>query len=218
VARDEADQRLHRDQRGNEAHPEADREREEVRAAEERAVLHHLISARREHDRHGEEERELGGGLAREAEDHAAHDRGSGARRSGDERDALREADLQRVLPRHRVDGRHARRAVALVPGLDREDREGAHDERDRHAHRVEEVRLDRRLEGEAHDRRGQEGHEEVRREALLHRVEAMPEKAFAKRARYSQHTARIAPSWITMSKTLPFSSFAPSRSETMIR
>ena len=45
-----------------------------------------------------------------------------------------------------------------------------------------------------------------------------MPAKAFAKRARYSQHTARIAPSWITMSNTLPFSSLVPSRSETRMR
>ena len=107
---------------------------------------------------------------------------------------------------------------VALVPALDREDRERAHDERDRHAHRVEEVRLDLRLEREPHDRGGQEGHDEVRREALLHRIAREARERRAKRARYSQHTARIAPSWITMSKTLPFSSFRPSRSETMIR
>ena len=79
--------------------------------------------------------------------------------------------DLERVLPRHLVHAGHARRAVALVPALDREDHERAHDERDGHAHRVEEVGLDLRLEGEAHDRGGQEGHEEVHREALLHRI-----------------------------------------------
>src|SRR5258706_5641650 len=46
----------------------------------------------------------------------------------------------------------------------------------------------------------------------------ASPENARANRARYSQQTARIAPSWITMSKTLPFSSFSPRRSETRMR
>jgi hypothetical protein len=57
------------------------------------------------------------------------------------------------------------------VPALDREDRDRAHDERDRDAHRVEEVRLDLRLEGEAHDRGGDEGDRDVYGEALLHRI-----------------------------------------------
>ena len=86
-------------------------------------------------------------------------------------------------------------------------------------AHRVEQVGLDLRLEGEAHDGRGQEGDERGSpRSAAAAGRAPRPEKARAKRARYSQHTARMAPSWITMSKTLPFSSFRSSRSETMMR
>ena len=46
-----------------------------------------------------------------------------------------------------------------------------SHDERDRDAHRVEQVGLDLALEGEADEGRGQERHREVGREALLHRV-----------------------------------------------
>jgi DNA-binding response OmpR family regulator len=171
VVRDVADQRPHRDERREEAHHEPHGEGTHVGGAEQVAVLHHLVAGGCEHDRHREEEREFSGRLAREAEDHPAHDRGPGARRARNEREALREAHLERVAPRHLVDGGHARRAVAYVPALDREDRDRAHHQRDRDAHRVEEVGLDLRLESEAHDGGGHERHREVGGEALLHRI-----------------------------------------------
>ena len=92
----------------------------------------------------------------------------------------MRDADHERVLPRHVVDAHHARRGLARVPVFDREDHEGADDERRGHARRIEEVFLDEVLRGEADDGRRQERDEEVRGEALLHAVAREPRECLA--------------------------------------
>ncbi len=138
VAAHVAQQPAHAQERRDERGDEADAERRQVGGGEQVPVLHGLVDACGEERGNREEERELGRRLARESEQHAADDRRARARGAGNERERLREADLQRVGPAHRVDvvDAHGIRARALPP-LGPQDHERADDERDRDRHRA---------------------------------------------------------------------------------
>jgi hypothetical protein len=179
------------------------------------ALLPKLIGAGGEQRRDGEKEGELGGGLARQAEQQPADDGGAGAGGAGDQGEGLGEAELEGVrqpMSSTRVDPDYV--LAALGP----QDDEGAGDEGQRHRDRLEQVRLDDLAEGEAEHRQRQEGDGEVGDEAARRRIAAQAGGYRAEPGPNSQQTARMAPVWMTISKSLPRSSLKPSRSPARIR
>ena len=135
-------------------------------------MLVEIVGAGGDERRHREEERELGRRFPGQAEQHGADDRRAGARRAGDQRKALRETHLERIVPGHVVDALDPRAPRAP---LDPQDHECAGDERGRHRHRPEEMRLDQAPEQQAKDRRRDEGYHQVRDEPLRGAVRGEP-------------------------------------------
>ena len=200
-----ADEPAHAQQRRDEGGHEPDGEEQRIGVGEQRAILPRRIGARGDQRGHGEEERKFRRGLAREAEEHAADDRGARPRRPGDEREGLRDAHLERIERAHVVHFRHARhRGTRALPALHPQDHERARDEGERDGNGVEERCLDRLAEQQPEHRRGQERDRDVDDEALrCALVRARRRGHAAKRARYSHTIASIAPDWIAISKTL---------------
>src|SRR5579864_5650336 len=169
-----ADQPAHAKERRDEGGDEADREALRVERREQRAIPDEVVDAGREERRDREEEREFRRGRARKAEQHAADDRRAGSRRSGDQRQRLRAADLECIGPAHRIDaidpyGRRRKSSAALDP----QDDERADDEGQRDRDRREQVALDGAREEQAEYCRGQECDEQVEHETLRERVVA---------------------------------------------
>ncbi|MNC24459.1 hypothetical protein D3C75_725140 [compost metagenome] len=101
---DELEQRTHGDHGEDERGHEADGEHRQVAGLEQLTVLVTRIHCCADHGRHRQKERELGGRLARQAEQQAADDGGPGTRRARDHCQALDEADLQGMAPAHVID------------------------------------------------------------------------------------------------------------------
>src|SRR5439155_24403025 len=95
-------------------------------------------------------------------------DRRARTRRSGDECERLRNADLERVGPAHVVDLIDPRLArIAALALFHPEDDDRANDERRCDRRRREQLRLDCAAEGEPEDRGGQKRDEKVEDESL---------------------------------------------------
>ena len=82
----------------------------------------------------------------------------------------MRDADLQRIEPRHGSGGIHAGLGW---PSFDPEDHHSANDESERHRHGVEEVRLDVLREKKTEHGGGNEGDDQVAIELQVHPEEA---------------------------------------------
>ena len=126
------------------------RTREAPTATAAMASFHSEYAGRREQRGNREKERELGGGDAREAEQHAADDRGARTRRAGDSANAcaqpISSASVQRIAS---TEATRIGVGARALPALRPEDHERAGDERARDRHRRKEMRLDRAVEGE---------------------------------------------------------------------
>ena len=132
---------------------------------QQRALLVQAVRARADQRRDRQVEREVGGGLARQPEQHAADDGGAAAAGARDHRQRLHQADLERVPGAHLVDVVNARGDVRAPFGP--EDHEAAEDEGAGHHRRREQVRLDRLAEQQPQNHRGHERDQHVEREAL---------------------------------------------------
>jgi hypothetical protein len=170
VGRDEAQQPAHAEEGGDEGGGAADGPQAEVVGHQQVAFLPGLVGAGGHQRRHGEEEGELGGRLAREAEQQAADDGGAGARGAGDQRAGLGQAELERVHRGQLIDTFDPDHVLAPFGP---EDDEGADDEGRRHRHRVEQRGLDRLAEDQAEHGQRQEGDADVEHEAPRRRVAA---------------------------------------------
>ncbi len=116
-------------------------------------LLARSSSGGREHDRHGQEEGELGGGGAGEAEQVSAQDRGAGTGHAGKERQDLRQPDAERQPRRQTV---HCGHALHRLGALDEENRQAAEHERACHGRDGEQVGLDPTM-GQEPDHGGRE-------------------------------------------------------------
>ena len=153
----------HRNHREDERGDEADGEHREVSRHEQVAVLVARVHRRADHGRHGQEERELGGGLARQAEQQAADDRRAGARGARNHRQALGEADFQGVFPGDVIDGFGMHFMLTLF-GPQHDD--PAHDQCRGHGDRVEQVVVNQVGENHPQYHGRQEGDQQVRGKA----------------------------------------------------
>jgi DNA-binding transcriptional regulator YhcF (GntR family) len=95
--RDVAQQPAHAQPGAHERKHQADREHRQVGHRQQRALLVEAVGARADQRGHGQEEGEVGRGLARQAQQHAADDGRAAAAGAGDHRQALHQADLERV-------------------------------------------------------------------------------------------------------------------------
>ena len=157
VRRDVAQQPAHADERADERGDETDRET--CRAHRRRACASLCASSysrRAEDDRNGEEERKLGRHAPLEPEQHAADDRRARARRARNQREALREADFQRIGVAQIVDGlsRAAARAARALPRFRPQDHHAARRPAQQQPAPAKTARLDRLLEQQAEDDR----------------------------------------------------------------
>src|SRR6266567_7521312 len=168
VVRDVAEQATDDKESAHERGHEAYADHRQITALQQVAVPYELVAGRREERRDGEEEREFGRRRARQAEQHAADDRRTRARRPRDQREGLRDADLERVGPAHVVDAVDAHGAwVASLTTLRPQDHECANDERARDRHWRKQSRLDRAAEGEPEHGGGKKRDQQVEDEAL---------------------------------------------------
>ncbi len=161
---DELQQGTHRQHGEDERGDEADGEHRQVLGAEQVAVHVSGIDRRADHGRHRQEERELGGRLARKAEQQAADDGRAGPRGAGDHRQALGTADLQGVLPGHVVD---VFGADHMLPALGPEHDHPAHHQRQGDGDRIEQPLVDQVGEQDAEDYRREERDQQVGGETL---------------------------------------------------
>nr|GEU28127.1 hypothetical protein [Tanacetum cinerariifolium] len=165
VAQQPADAQERRDERGD----GADGKERQVVHRQQRAVLVQRVHGGADQGGNGQEERELGGHLARKAEDHAAHDGGARTAGAGNQCERLRHADFQRVERGDLVERRDAFHGrIILGAFFHPQDDQAADDERGCHRDRRKQVGLDGRGENQAQDGGGQEGDQHVEREALL--------------------------------------------------
>ncbi len=178
-------------------------------------LLVELVDGRHAQGRNGQEEGELGGRLARQAEQQATDDGRAGAGGSGNQGESLGDAELEGIGTAHFVDRLDAN--LVLAP-LRPQDDERPEDEGRRHGNRVEQVGLDRLAEGQAENGQRQEGDEQVEDEFWAAGSLVAPRATLSSRSRYSQTTARMAPDWMTISNSLPRSSLKSSRSPARIR
>jgi hypothetical protein len=165
VRGDVAQQPAHAQPRGNEREHETHHEHRHVATAEAVALLPEAVHAGADQRRDRQVERKIRGGLARQAEQHAADDGRAAAARARNQRQALRQADLERIRPMHLLDRLDAHDRV--VPTLGPQDDERAEDEGRCHHRRREEVLLDHLAQSQAEHHGRQEGHQHVEREAL---------------------------------------------------
>ncbi|MNH02815.1 hypothetical protein D3C79_620610 [compost metagenome] len=161
---DELEQATYRDHGENERHHEADGKYREVVGLEQLAVFVARVHGGTDHGRHGQEERELGGRLARQAEQQAADDGGAGTRGTRHQRQALGAANLQGIAPAHVVDLVNADHMLAaLGPEHDHTtDHQGCG-----HGDGVEQVLVDQVGEQHPQDHRRHEGDQQVDGKAL---------------------------------------------------
>lgn len=165
------DEPLHHEQRDKERHDEAEPDRTEPHAMPARQfvpVLEELERGRAEHCRDREEEAELGRGAPLDAEGERAEDRRARAADARHHRQTLQAADPDYLAER---DIGHADDVALGREPLDRDDRDPADDERDRHDQSISEQRLDLFVDREAQDCRWNERDEDVAHEAQRHRV-----------------------------------------------
>ena len=137
--------------------------------------------------RNGEEEAEVGRGLAIDAERNRPHDRRTRAANPGDNREALRKPDQDRLLECDRADHRH--RMLYLGGGLgvddplDQDDCNAADDQRDRDHFCIAEQGVDDLAEREPENDRGNERDQQVAGKAPRHRIAPdQPDQHIAKR------------------------------------
>src|ERR1022692_4015424 len=145
VVCDVAQQPPHHEQGAREGNDKADADHRQVAGGQKVAVPYQLVAGGGEQGRYRQEERELRRSRARKAKQHSADDGRTGARSSGNKRERLRYADLERIAPSHLVDAFdfHGRRTFALPP-LRPQNHESADDESRRDRHRREKMGLDR--------------------------------------------------------------------------
>ncbi len=162
---DVAQQPAHAQPGAHEREQQAHGEQRQVGHRQQVPLLVEAVHARADQRGDRQEEREIGGGLARQAQQHAADDGGAAAARARHHGQALHQAHFQCVQRGHVVHGVHAH-GTGRAP-LGPEDDEAAQDEGGRHDHRREEVLLDRLAEDQREHHGRQEADEHVEREAL---------------------------------------------------
>ena len=172
MALEEADQPAHGEGRGEGGHREAQQHRTCAQRLEERLplsllrgeqVLRELEGAGRAERRDPQQERELGGGGRAQAEQDAARDRHHRARGARPHRDALEESDGEGVAVAQRLD---AAARVRIAAPVEPDHPHAAHEQREEHRPRGEEVLLDRVVEQGSEERRGKEGRCHVEQQA----------------------------------------------------
>lgn len=130
MPRDVAQQAAHGEQGADEGHDEADTEHGQIGRAEPVPMLVEIVQGRGEHGGDGEEEGEFGGCLARQAEHEAADNGGARARDAGDQRQRLRQPDVQRIACAQIID---LLDTVGMPAPLDPQHEQAACDQRQRH-------------------------------------------------------------------------------------
>ncbi len=162
-----AQQPAHHHQRRDKRHRHTEAEGGHIAQAEQSAIFVKLVHRGSQQGGNGEEEGELGGGRAAEAEQHAANNRSTRAAGAGNERKRLRDADLQRVARTHVIDmvNAHMLRRP-LLPGFSPEDHQGANDKSQRHRRGCEQPAFDGAGKQQAQNGSGNEADDHIDRKA----------------------------------------------------